>query len=262
MSVSSVGVKNALKPKEFVKLSWVDKVLPDMFTVFRYLSVTDYSVIKSRDSECLIPVDLLRGVDLSKSKYVTLVGVVISGVWTIPENCAGGATVALVDTRMSMVDEGTICKFSVAASTRDFMVKLIPNYYVTASDASSKPWSIFVRVSGVRIKEGFSPLTLEIASLVATTNSILKKGLRVSVLESVVGSDASINLDTVSDKVQPFFDSVPITAAVIARDRSYVSKSGPSRAVRQRPSSKGDKQKVADPAESMSDGGAYEPPRL
>lgn len=261
MSVSKLGVKNVLKPQEFVKLNWVDKVLPDMFTVFRYLSVTDYSVIKSRDSECLIPVDLLRGVDLSKSKYVTLVGVVISGVWTIPENCAGGATVALVDTRMSMVDEGTICKFSVAASARDFMVKLIPNYYVTATDASSKPWSIFVRVSGVRIKEGFSPLTLEIASLVATTNSILKKGLRVSVLESVVGSDASVNLDSASEKVQPFFDSVPITAAVISRDRSYVSKSGLNRAVRPKPPSKGGK-KHGDSAESLSEDSASELPGL
>nr|WBK62791.1 movement protein [Zucchini green mottle mosaic virus] len=261
MSVSKLGVKNVLKPQEFVKLNWVDKVLPDMFTVFRYLSVTDYSVIKSRDSECLIPVDLLRGVDLSKSKYVTLVGVVISGVWTIPENCAGGATVALVDTRMSMVDEGTICKFSVAASARDFMVKLIPNYYVTATDASSKPWSIFVRVSGVRIKEGFSPLTLEIASLVATTNSILKKGLRVSVLESVVGSDASVNLESASEKVQPFFDSVPITAAVISRDRSYVSKSGLNRAVRSKPPSKGGK-KFGESAESLSEDSASELPGL
>nr|QSM07162.1 movement protein [Cucumber fruit mottle mosaic virus] len=255
MSISKVGVRNALKPEEFVKITWVDKILPDAFTILRYLSITDYSVVQSKDYEHLIPVDLLRGVDFSKSKYVTLVGVVISGVWTIPENCAGGATVALVDTRMSLVSEGTICKFSVSAASRDFTVKLIPNYYVTAADAASKPWSLFVRISGVRIKDGFSPLTLEIASLVATTNSILKKGLRVSVLESVVGSDASVSLDTLSEKVQPFFDSVPITASVVSRDRSYVSKSRPP--VRNGPGRR--KSKGMSEAESFSDGGASEP---
>ena len=255
MSISKVGVKNALKPEEFVKISWVDKLLPDAFTILKYLSVTDYSVVQSKEYEHLLPVDLLRGVDLSRSKYVTLVGVVISGVWTIPENCAGGATVALVDTRMSLVSEGTICKFSVSAASREFTVKLIPNYYVTTADASSKPWSLFVRISGVRIKDGFSPLTLEIASLVATTNSILKKGLRVSVIESVVGSDASVSLDTLSEKVQPFFDSVPITASVVSRDKSYVSKGRlASHSSRRSRNLKG---KSED--ESMSDNGAYEP---
>ena len=39
-------------------------------------------------------------------------GVMVSGVWNVPESCRGGATVALVDTRMHSVAEGTICKFS------------------------------------------------------------------------------------------------------------------------------------------------------
>ena len=45
-----------------------------------------------------------------------------------------------------------------------------------AADALRDPWSLFVRLSNVGIKDGFHPLTLEVACLVATTNSIIKKG--------------------------------------------------------------------------------------
>ena len=90
----------------------------------------------------------------------------------------------------------------------------------------SSPASVIgASLSNVGIKDGFHPLTLEVACLVATTNSIIKKGLRASVVESVVSSDQSIVLDSLSEKVEPFFDKVPISAAVMARDPSYRSRS-------------------------------------
>ncbi|BAF37646.1 28 kDa movement protein [Cucumber mottle virus] len=224
MSISNLSVESQLKPSNFVKLSWVDKLLPDYFSILRFLSVTDHSVIKAREYESFLPVELLRGVDLTKHKYVTLLGVVISGVWTIPEGCSGGATVGLVDTRMERVVEGTVCKFSVPASVREFNVRFIPNYSITAADAARHPWSLFVRLKGVNIKDSFSPLTLEIAALVATTNSIIKKSLKAIVSDVVVGSDAAVAIADRDSQVNSFFDSVPITKSVVNFDKSYKSR--------------------------------------
>lgn len=224
MSISNLSVESQLKPSNFIKLSWVDRLLPDYFSILRFISVTDHSVVKAREYESFLPVELLRGVDLTKHKYVTLLGVVISGVWTIPEGCSGGATIGLVDTRMERVSEGTVCKFSVPASVREFNVRFIPNYSITASDAARHPWSLFVRLKGVSIKDSFSPLTLEIAALVATTNSIIKKSLKAVVSSVVVGSDAAVAIEDKDSSVNSFFDSVPITKSVINFDKSYKSK--------------------------------------
>lgn len=226
MSISSLSVENQLKPSNFVKLSWVDKVLPDYFSILRFISVTDFSVVKAKEYESFLPIELLRGVDLSKHKYVTLLGVVISGVWTIPEGCAGGATVGLVDTRMERVVEGTVCKFSVPASVREFNVRFIPNYSITAADAARNPWSLFVRLKGVNIKDSFSPLTLEVASLVATTNSIIKKSLKAKISDVVVGSDAAVSIEARDNVVSTFFDAAPIVKSVLHFDKSYKGRSG------------------------------------
>lgn len=230
MSVEKVSVQEALKPKDFIKISWVDKLLPDFFSVFRFLTITDYSVIKAHKYESFVPVDLLRGVDLTKHKFVTLLGVAVVGVWTIPENCSGGATVGLIDTRMARVHEGTICKFSVSASARDFTVKFIPNYHITAADAARNPWKLFIRILGVDIKEGFSPLSLEIAALVATTNSIFKRGLRVAIKEKNLSSESLVSFAENQSVVEGFFDNLPIARSITEFDRSY-----------KRPSGKGDK---------------------
>ena len=66
--------------------------------------------------------------------------------------------VLLVDTRMHSVAEGTICKSSAPATVREFSVRFIPNYSVVAADALRDPWSLFVRLSNVGIKDGFHPL--------------------------------------------------------------------------------------------------------
>lgn len=237
MSLDRVSSQAALTPRDFVKISWVDKLLPDFFSVFRFLSITDYSVIKAHSYESFIPVDLLKGVDLSKSKFVTLLGVAIVGVWTVPENCSGGATVGLIDTRMQRVDEGTVCKFSVSASARDFVVKFIPNYHITSADASRNPWKLFIRLKGVHIKEGYSPLSLEVAALVATTNSIFKKGLRVAVREKNLSNQSLVSFAEEPAAVESFFDSLPIARSVIEFDKSYSRVSKPKgRAAKPKPS--------------------------
>ena len=46
MSLSKVSVENSLKPEKFVKISWVDKLLPNYFSILKYLSITDFSVVK------------------------------------------------------------------------------------------------------------------------------------------------------------------------------------------------------------------------
>lgn len=63
MSLSKVSVENSLKPEKFVKISWVDKLLPNYFSILKYLSITDFSVVKAQSYESLVPVKLLRGVD-------------------------------------------------------------------------------------------------------------------------------------------------------------------------------------------------------
>ena len=73
------------------------------FIHIKSVSITDFSVVKAQSYESPVPVKLLRGVDLTKHLYVTLSGVVVSGVWNVPESCRGGATVALVDTRMERI---------------------------------------------------------------------------------------------------------------------------------------------------------------
>ena len=77
MSLSKVSVENSLKPEKFVKISWVDKLLPNYFSILKYLSITDFSVVKAQSYESFVPVKLLRGVDLTKHLYVTLLGVVV-----------------------------------------------------------------------------------------------------------------------------------------------------------------------------------------
>ena len=72
MSLSKVSVENSLKPEKFVKISWVDKLLPNYFSILKYLSITDFSVVKAQSYESLVPVKLLRGVDLTKHLYVTI----------------------------------------------------------------------------------------------------------------------------------------------------------------------------------------------
>ena len=104
--------KGSIVTGKFVKISWVDKLLPNYFSILKYLSITDFSVVKAQSYESLVPVKLLRGVDLTKHLYVTLLGVVVSGVWNVPESCRGGATVALVDTRMHSVAEGNIAQWT------------------------------------------------------------------------------------------------------------------------------------------------------
>lgn len=226
MSVEKISVQNALKPKDFIKISWIDRVLPDFFTVFKFLSVTDYSVIKASQYESFVPINLLRGVDLTRNKFVTLLGVAVVGVWTIPENCAGGATVGLIDTRMQRVSEGTVCRFSVSAAAREFTVKFIPNYHITSADAATNPWKLFVRLKGISIKEGFSPLSLEIAALVATSNSIFKRGLRVAVREKNLSNESLVSFSEDSTPVESFFDNLPIARSIMEFDRSYKSVTG------------------------------------
>ena len=48
MSLSKVSVENSLKPEKFVKISWVDKLLPNYFSILKYLSITDFSVVKAQ----------------------------------------------------------------------------------------------------------------------------------------------------------------------------------------------------------------------
>lgn len=162
------------------------------------MSVSDVNVVKMSGLGSTQRVDILAGVNLDeKYKYVFIRGVVISGVWTVPEGCAGGAVVSLMDKRMKGYQAGLVAELKTYAKERKFQVKFVPNYAMYVEDAKRKPWEVFFKLVKVPIEDSYYPLAVEIAVLVEQSSSIIDHGLRATVLNRCSGDDSGLMLPSI-----------------------------------------------------------------
>ncbi|ADN93255.1 28 kDa movement protein [Frangipani mosaic virus] len=184
MALVELKEPKQLKVNDFVKMSFADKILPRSLTRLRTVSISETNVVKLSGLGSTVNLNILKGVVLnSESKYVTIRGVVISGVWMVPEGCGGGATVTLMDRRMKGFKNGLVAEFKTRASSRDFQFKFIPNYSMCVDDVKRAPWELFFKLVGVPIEDGYYPLAIEIATLVEQSRTIINHGLRATILK-------------------------------------------------------------------------------
>ncbi|ARI47180.1 MP [Hoya chlorotic spot virus] len=198
------------KPKvtEFLNLTKVEELLPKFMTRLKCVSVSSKDVVEVGDPSCLTDINLLKGVVFDKYRYVGILGVIVSGEWLLPKKIRGSVAVSLVDKRLTDVREAVIGCYKAQAKSKTFSFKLVPNYFVTANDAARNPWQLMVQLSGLRFEESWSPLTLEVVSVVICANSIVSKGLREKILQ--VGDE---NIDF-EKAVDDYIDNVPSFASL------------------------------------------------
>ncbi|QOC69616.1 movement protein [Hoya necrotic spot virus] len=203
---------NIRRPKvaDFINLSKAEEILPKFMTKLKSVSISSNDVVVVDGVHTLSDIDLLKGIDVSKYRYVGVLGVVVSGEWMTYSKVRGAVTVSLVDKRMTNAREAIIGCYKAQAKERNFSFKLVPNYFVTATDAVRKPWQLLVQLNGLRMDEGWSALSLEVVSVCICANSIVSKGLRERVLTA---GEGSVDFEKVVDD---FVDNVPSFASLSA----------------------------------------------
>jgi len=197
------------KVSEFLNLTKAEELLPKSFTRLRSVSISTKDIVKVSNVDDLSDVQLLKGVPVDKYRYVGIVGIVVSGEWLLPDNVRGGVTISFVDKRLVNSREAIIGTYRAAAKEKRFQFKLIPNYFVTSADAKRNPWQAHVKLRGIRIEEGWSPLTIEVVSVAICANSIVLKGLREKILNVV-----DPNVEGFEGAVDEFIDSVPASQSL------------------------------------------------
>lgn len=207
MALVSVKPKPSLDVGSFIKVSTVDRLTPRKLSRFRRVAVSETNVIKMSGAGSFVSIDILKGIELdSKYKYVTIIGAVISGEWTVPEGCSGGAVISLMDKRMKGFKAGLISELKTKASARRFQVKFVPNYSLFMEDAVRKPWEVYFKLVKVPIEDSYYPLAVEIAVLVEQSVSIIQHGLRATILNRCDGNIEGLDLQLPEAEVNGDFD--------------------------------------------------------
>nr|ASC60203.1 movement protein [Piper chlorosis virus] len=223
------------KPKisDFLSLTKTEEFLPRNLTRLKTVSVSTRDIVCIKSLNELSDVKLLSGVPIDKYAYVGIVGVVASGEWLLPDNVRGGVTISFVDRRMTNSTEAILGTYRAAAKDKRFQFKLIPNYFVTSADAKRNPWQVHVKIQGVRVEEGWSPLTLEVVAVAMCANSIVSKGLREKIMN--VGDPDVEKFEGVVDE---FVDSVAAVNSLSSlRSKKRFVKKGNVKRNRHRPES-------------------------
>ncbi|AIA57392.1 movement protein [Plumeria mosaic virus] len=221
MALVELKEPKQLKVNDFVKMSFADKLLPKSMTRLRTVSISETNVVKLTGLGSTVNLDILKGIVLHpESKYVSVRGVVVSGVWMVPEGCSGGATVTLMDRRMKGFKSGLVAEFKTRASARNFQFKFIPNYSLCVDDVKRSPWELFFKLVGVPIEDGYYPLAIEIATLVEQSRTIINHGLRATILK---------RCDDISDLDLPSVDideslSLISNKNIISKRKTYKKK--------------------------------------
>lgn len=171
-------------------------------------------IVQVKGNEILEEIDLLKDVTFDNYKYVGIIGIVVSGEWTLPDNVKGGVTISFIDKRLQDPKEAILGTYRAPAKGKRFQFKLIPNYSVASVDAKRKPWQVHIRLSGLKVEEGWSPLSVEIVSVTMRSNNIITKGLKERIVN--IG-DA--NVEKFEGVVDEFVDSIPASSS-LARMRS------------------------------------------
>lgn len=195
---------NRPKISEFINITRTEELLPKFMTRLKSVSVSSVDILEVKGTSALSDVNLLKGVSFQSYKYVGVVGVVVAGEWLVPGKTNGSVTISIVDKRMTNNAEAILGTYRAHAKGRNFSFSLVPNYFVTSQDAARNPWQLMVKLSGLSIEKGWSPLTIEVVSVVLCANSVVSKGLRERILQ--VG-DNNIDFERAVDE---YVDSVSV----------------------------------------------------
>nr|WHO41267.1 movement protein [Sunn-hemp mottle virus] len=108
--------------------------------------------------------------------YVDILGVVLSGQWLLPKGTPGSAEIILLDSRLKG-KASVLAVFNCRAASQEFQFLLSPGYSLTCVDALKKPFEISCNVVDLPVKDGFTPLSVEIACLVQFSNCVITRSL-------------------------------------------------------------------------------------
>lgn len=178
----------------------------------RHCHLIESDVVKvSGNKPSVHSFDLMSGVpeNCLNFKYVRLLGVVISGAWHLPSTVSGGATIALMDKRISNPKQAVLSKFVVAAKQGEFQGRFTPHYSITMQDARKSPWEVFVSMRDVPTEDGWQPLTVEIAVLLLFTDLIVEKSLRAKLMELETGFSGAEG-EVSASQIDEFKNSVDV----------------------------------------------------
>ncbi|AAN17780.1 movement protein [Tobacco latent virus] len=202
----AISLRETVNINEFINLSTTEKLLPKFMTNVKSVRVSTVDKLMVSKNDSLSDIDLLKGVKLIEGGYVSLVGLVVSGEWNLPDNCAGGVSICLVDKRLKVSKEATLGSYNAPACKKQFSFKIIPNYAVTTADAKRAPWQILVNIKGVRMENGWCPLSLEFVSVCIVHKNNVKLGLR----EKITNVSDNGPIELTEAVVDEFVESVPM----------------------------------------------------
>nr|WCD42515.1 movement protein [Hibiscus latent Hawaii virus] len=191
--MSSLNLANPLKlldESTVFKTNFISKIKNGFKKNIRVCNIVDTDVAKlSGNGQSLFSVSLTSNLTVEQKayKYVHLLAVVISGKWHLNKSVGGGATVALLDKRITNPSQAQLAKMTVAAKVGEFQGRLTPNYSVTIDDAVKDPWEIFISIKDVPIEQGFHPLSVEVAALLMFSDICILKSLQAKMVEAKIG---------------------------------------------------------------------------
>lgn len=195
------------------KVSIVDKLVGGLKKNLRVCNIINSDVAKlSGNGQSLFGINLTSNltVEQKQYKYVHLLAVVISGKWHLHNTVGGGATIALLDKRITDPKQAQLAKMVVAAKVGEFQGRLSPNYSVTLDDAVKDPWDIFVSIKDVPIEQGFHPLSIEVAALLMFSDICILKSLRSKMVEAQIGFTDGIDGDVPCENLDAFISNVDL----------------------------------------------------
>lgn len=231
----AISLRETVKINDFINLSTSEKLLPKFLTNVKSVRISTVDKLMIAENDSLSDVDLLKGVKLIEGGYVSLVGLVVSGEWNLPDNCAGGVSICLVDKRLKVSKEATLGSYNTPACKKQFSFKIIPNYSVTTADAKRAPWQLLVNIKGVRMQNGWCPLSLEFVSVCIVHKNNVKLGLR----ERITNVSDKGPIELTEAVVDEFIESVPMAERLEKFKRS--SSFGVKSATKARPTPRNNK---------------------
>lgn len=173
-----------LAPEKFVKLSVSDKFKWKAPT--RVCSIVQSDTVSmTANGRSLFSFDVLKDVlkHAQDYTYVDILGVVLSGQWLVPKGTPGSAEIILLDSRLKG-KASVLAVFNCRASSQEFQFLLSPGYSLTCADALKKPFEISCNVVDLPVKDGFTPLSVEIACLVQFSNCVITRSLTMKLKEN------------------------------------------------------------------------------
>ncbi|AEW50166.1 unnamed protein product [Clitoria yellow mottle virus] len=170
-------VESLLAPSKFVKISMSDKF--KWKTPSRICTIVQSDTISmTGNGRQLFSFDVLKD-SLKFAEefiYMDLLGITLTGQWLLPKGTPGAAEVILLDSRLKG-RASVLSVFKCVAADQEFQFLLKPGYSIACEDAKKSPFELVCNVTDLPVKQGFVPLSVEIACLVQFSNCVLTRSL-------------------------------------------------------------------------------------